>query len=153
MTIEGLKEGKDFSVKYQNNVLAGTATVVITGMGQYEGSITENFTIEIPEKVEIVVKPSTPSTKVEDFDKDAITGDVLTEDEKAQVESGTKVHVYLEVERVSESDVAVTDILATNAKVAEQKDSRRECIWISLCGRQLGIMQLKRYRMQNLVRK
>ena len=121
VTIEGLKEGKDFSVKYQNNVLAGTATVVITGMGQYEGSITENFTIEIPEKVEIVVKPSTPSTKVEDFDKDAITGDVLTEDEKAQVESGTKVHVYLEVERVSESDVAVTDILATNAKVAEQK--------------------------------
>lgn len=119
--IEGLEEGKDFSVAYQNNVLAGTATVVITGMGQYEGSITENFTIEIPDKAEIVVKPSTPSTKVEAFDKEAIAKDVLTEEEKAQMENGINVHVYLEVEKLSESDVAVTDILATNAKVAEQK--------------------------------
>ena len=89
--------------------------------GQYEGSIIENFAIEIPEKAEIVVKPSTPSTKVEDFDKESIVKDVLTEEEKAQVENGTKVHVYLEIEKISEANVAVKDILATNAKVAEQE--------------------------------
>lgn len=121
VTIEGLEEGKDFFVEYQNNVLAGTATVVISGMGQYEGAITENFAIEIPEKAEIVVKPSTPSTRVEDFDKESIVKDVLTEAEKAQVENGTKANVYLEVEKISEADAAVKDILATNAKAAEQE--------------------------------
>jgi len=40
-----LKQGTDYKVNYKNNVNAGTATVVITGIGNYEGVITESFTI------------------------------------------------------------------------------------------------------------
>lgn len=44
--IEGLKEGVDFNVAYINNVSVGTSTVVITGMGQYVGTIEKTFIIE-----------------------------------------------------------------------------------------------------------
>ena len=40
-----LKQGTDYTVNYKNNINAGTATVVITGTGNYEGVITESFTI------------------------------------------------------------------------------------------------------------
>lgn len=54
VTIKGLEEGKDYTVKYKDNVKAGTATVVITGMGSYTGTITKAFTItpkeSVPEK-------------------------------------------------------------------------------------------------------
>lgn len=41
------KEGKyaDFDVDYKNNLNVGTATVIITGKGDYEGSITKTFKI------------------------------------------------------------------------------------------------------------
>ena len=45
VTIPGLQEGVDYTVAYQNNVNPGEATVVITGIGSYEGSITKTFTI------------------------------------------------------------------------------------------------------------
>ena len=40
-----LTEGTDYTVAYQNNVNAGTATVVVTGMGNYSGTQTATFTI------------------------------------------------------------------------------------------------------------
>ena len=41
-----LEEGKDYDVSYKNNKDAGTATVTITGKGNYEGSSsTKDFTI------------------------------------------------------------------------------------------------------------
>ena len=39
-------EGKDFTVKYSANTAAGTATVTVTGIGNYKGSIDVPFTIE-----------------------------------------------------------------------------------------------------------
>lgn len=42
---EKLTEGKDYSLSYQNNVKAGTATVVITGMGAYNGTAKKTFKI------------------------------------------------------------------------------------------------------------
>ena len=41
-----LVEGTDYEVKYTNNVNAGTATITITGKGNYTGTITETFIIE-----------------------------------------------------------------------------------------------------------
>ena len=41
-----LKEGVDYTVAYTNNVKAGTATVTVTGMGNYSGTKIANFTIE-----------------------------------------------------------------------------------------------------------
>ena len=36
--ITTLKNGDDYSVSYQNNIFTGTATIVITGKGQYSGT-------------------------------------------------------------------------------------------------------------------
>jgi len=37
---------KDYIVEYANNINAGTATITITGIGDYSGILTTNFTIE-----------------------------------------------------------------------------------------------------------
>ena len=46
-----LVENEDFTVSYQNNVNAGTATIIITGTGEYTGTVTKEFTIEKAEQV------------------------------------------------------------------------------------------------------
>ena len=38
-------EGKDFKVEYKNNVNAGKGSVIITGIGDYYGTVTKTFTI------------------------------------------------------------------------------------------------------------
>ena len=40
-----LKEGKDYTLSYQNNISAGNATVTVSGIGYYSGSATRSFTI------------------------------------------------------------------------------------------------------------
>ncbi|MGI6006457.1 MAG: hypothetical protein ACOX8E_03070 [Ruminococcus sp.] len=40
-----LEEGKDYTVAYTDNVYGGEATVTVTGMGEYSGSISKNFNI------------------------------------------------------------------------------------------------------------
>ncbi len=40
-----LKENKDYKISYQNNIKAGTAAVVITGMGPYTGTVKKTFEI------------------------------------------------------------------------------------------------------------
>lgn len=47
VTIDGLTEGTDFYVTYTDNKNAGTATVTITGIGNYQGTITKTFTISL----------------------------------------------------------------------------------------------------------
>ncbi len=41
-----LQSGTDYTVSYSNNINAGTATVTIEGKGNYEGTITKDFTIK-----------------------------------------------------------------------------------------------------------
>lgn len=40
-----LKEGSDYTLSYSNNTNAGTAKVIITGAGQFTGSVTRSFKI------------------------------------------------------------------------------------------------------------
>lgn len=42
---EVLKKGVDYSVSYRNNVNAGTAVAIVTGKGNYTGTIRKEFTI------------------------------------------------------------------------------------------------------------
>ncbi len=42
---KSLTEGKDYSVTYADNKIAGTASVIITGKGGYSGTVTKYFTI------------------------------------------------------------------------------------------------------------
>lgn len=41
----GLEKNTDYRIDYVNNQNAGTATINITGMGRYEGSVSKDFTI------------------------------------------------------------------------------------------------------------
>ena len=45
VTCDGLTEGTDFTVSYKDNINAGTAQVIITGIGNYSGTYTLEFTI------------------------------------------------------------------------------------------------------------
>ncbi len=40
-----LKNGKDFTVKYEDNINAGVGTVIVTGKGKYSGTMKKTFTI------------------------------------------------------------------------------------------------------------
>ncbi len=44
-----LAKGTDYTVEYASNVNAGTAKVTVTGMGNYSGAVTKNFTIKAAE--------------------------------------------------------------------------------------------------------
>ncbi|MBQ6662922.1 MAG: cell wall-binding repeat-containing protein [Firmicutes bacterium] len=46
---KALKSGTDYTVTYANHTAAGTATVTITGKGNYTGKITKTFQITKPE--------------------------------------------------------------------------------------------------------
>ncbi len=40
-----LTEGKDYIVSYENNIDAGKATITVSGVGDYDGSMSQSFTI------------------------------------------------------------------------------------------------------------
>ena len=67
VTIEGLVAGKDFSIVYSNNTNAGIATVTVTGIGNYKGSVKKEFTI--------TPKSITPS--VEEIEDQVFTGEKI----------------------------------------------------------------------------
>ena len=54
--IEGLEEGRDFSVSYKDNVEIGQATVIITGKGKYKGNIIKTFNITKLDISKITIK-------------------------------------------------------------------------------------------------
>ena len=67
-----LTEGTDYTVTYRNNTDAGTASVVITGKGNYTGTKTVNFTIKALAKVDapVVVDNSGAAVTRDDVTKD-----------------------------------------------------------------------------------
>ncbi|MBQ1390219.1 MAG: cell wall-binding repeat-containing protein, partial [Firmicutes bacterium] len=48
-----LKKGTDYTLKYAQNVAAGTATLTITGTGNYTGSLKKTFTIVKPSYIRL----------------------------------------------------------------------------------------------------
>ena len=63
-----LKEGTDYTTTYQNNVKAGTATVIIKGKGNYTGTITKKFIIN-KAKQKITVKTKQVNLKAKTLKK------------------------------------------------------------------------------------
>lgn len=65
VTLDGktLEKGTDFSVSYKNNVKAGTATVVVKGMGSYKGSKKVAFKI-LKAANKLKLKKKTKTVKV-----------------------------------------------------------------------------------------
>ena len=63
-----LVDGTDYTVSYENNTNAGTASVIITGIGNYTDSVTKNFTIKkIANTITAKNFTKTYSTKVQAF--------------------------------------------------------------------------------------
>lgn len=58
--IDGLTEGKDYTVAYKNNILAGTGTVTITGIGSNTGQVVKKFTIK--QKIQTPIPASKDGT-------------------------------------------------------------------------------------------
>lgn len=86
-----LKKGTDYKVKYNNNKKTGVATVVITGITAYEGSITKSFKIT-PKKATVSSAKSTKSKQITvkwKKDKQA-TGYELQYSMNSKFKSGTK---------------------------------------------------------------
>ncbi|MGN0482347.1 MAG: leucine-rich repeat protein, partial [Lachnospiraceae bacterium] len=51
-----LKQNQDYKVSYQKNNTIGTATVILTGTGDYEGTIKKTFTISVKKKQSFTTK-------------------------------------------------------------------------------------------------
>ena len=75
---EILKQGRDYSLDYKKNTNAGTAEVIIKGMGQYTGSQTASFTIK--------AKKATPKLS---FSKNALIYNGKVQKPKLTVKVGT----------------------------------------------------------------
>ena len=94
-----LKEGTDYTVAYKNNAKVGTGSVVITGNGNYEGTVTKTFTI-LPKSLKyckVALKSSTltynglaqkPAVQVKIGDKAVYSGN-YTVTYKNNVNAGT----------------------------------------------------------------
>ena len=78
-----LKNGDDYSVSYQNNIFTGTATIVITGKGQYSGTASATFAIkpasvQIPSAAVGLVENGTTQTGVQAGENYTITQNTAT---------------------------------------------------------------------------
>ena len=74
-------EGVDFEVSYENNVHAGTATVIITGIGNHTGEVREEFTIlpqkvTVPEMADVEYDGTEKSAPYESNDIYTVSGDL-----------------------------------------------------------------------------
>lgn len=56
--VRDLVQGSEYTVSYENNVEPGTATVIITGINKYKGTVKVNFDITHDYSIETVVKPT-----------------------------------------------------------------------------------------------
>lgn len=56
--VRDLVQGSEYTVSYENNVEPGTATVIITGINKYKGTVKANFEITHDYSIETVVKPT-----------------------------------------------------------------------------------------------
>ena len=48
VSVKGLVKNRDYTVRYLNNIYVGTGKVVVTGKGNYTGSVTKTFRIVPP---------------------------------------------------------------------------------------------------------
>ncbi len=80
-----LTEGTDYTVSYSNNINAGTATVTITGKGNYTGTKTVNFTINAKNASYLTISSISAVT----YNGSAHTPTVTVKDGSTTLTSGT----------------------------------------------------------------
>ena len=80
-----LQNGTDYTVAYSNNINAGTATVTVTGKGNYTGTKTANFTINAKNASSLTISDIAAVT----YNGSAQTPAVTVKDGTATLTSGT----------------------------------------------------------------
>lgn len=78
---KNLTQGKDFSVTYSGNKEEGTGTVTVTGIGEYVGTVTKNFTITHTHKYARTIQKATTKKNGAITQKCSICGHVGTKTE------------------------------------------------------------------------
>lgn len=120
VTIEGLILGTDFTVEYKDNVEAGTATVVITGIGQYEGVVEKTFTITdnplAAENEELKAENEKLRAEKEELQKELTALKNQWNSHKCETK-------YIEVEKVVEKEVLEGSEAKTETVVEETESS------------------------------
>lgn len=112
-----LKANTDYTVSYTNNTNAGTATVKITGKGNYTGTKTATFTINKAAQ-SITAKSSAASVAVGKTSIVSITGAKGTKSYKS---SNTAVATVTSAGKVTAKKVGAVTITATSAATANYK--------------------------------
>ncbi len=126
-----LTKGTDYVVTYRNNVAAGTATAVITGIGRYTGSLQKNFMITKAKQVDAdpAVKQSTPQGTT--TDPAGTTTKSASKAVKApgkpglkSVKIASKSSVKISLKKAKRADGYVV-LYATNRKFSKNRNSKQ----------------------------
>lgn len=133
-----LVDGKDYSITYSNNIDAGTATVTITGMGDYTGTISKNYKISAKSISEATVTLETTNYSYDGTAKQPL---VTVEDGLTILVNGTHYIIsYSNNVNVGTAAVTVTGkgnytgtvtrTFAINAKIVDEKSFEwGKCNW------------------------
>lgn len=100
-----LEEGVDYTVAYENNTAIGTATVVVTGIGNYTGTASASFEIESYSAEEIAVS----SIESQTYTGSAIEPKLELHYDSILLEEGTDYDLaYSDNENIGTASVRIT---------------------------------------------
>lgn len=116
-----LTRDRDYSVTYVNNINAGTAQVVVAGMGCYEGSITKSFTIT-PKTITDAATVKISAIAKQRYTREAIEPELTIQLDGIKLQKGKDYVVTLQ----NNVEVGTATITATGAgnysgKLTEQQ--------------------------------
>ena len=112
-----LKVGTNYTVSYKNNTNAGTATVTITGIGNYEGTIEKTFTISKAAQ-SLTIKTSASPVTVGNTATITLSG---AKGKKSYKSSNTKIATVTASGKVTAKKVGSVTITVTSAATANYK--------------------------------
>lgn len=119
-----LKNGTDYRVTYKNNTNAGTATITITGKGNYKGSVSRKFTISKAANP-LAVQGKTVAVKLSDLkqkNQKLAVKEVIKTTKKGQ---GTVTYALSSAKKGSKSFKKYFKVNKTTGKVTVKKGLKK----------------------------
>ncbi len=112
-----LKQGEDYAITYKNNVEVGTATIEITGQGNFSGTITKSFEIYDSSEPSVNVGKVTGSGTIK------INGKTLAEGEGISYAEGENINLSWTSAQVGSKNLTLVKSIKVNGvdQVAQDK--------------------------------